>query len=506
MKRATTESEIVRWFSHVLGDPSLQRIDDFKNGAHLVQLIHSLNPLAFDLARCDFIAKTSYHFERNFKLLQEFMAKEILPASFVVERLMEGDKQKDLFGFCSYMKSNYEVWKGQMVVHNGKFPKKEMYGDYVLLPANKSRGGPSSTAGSASNGETSTKGPAPAPLVPQFSGELIRAAQEAYDPAVERHRAQEKRKLLIRPRRSGELPGASETQSARSGSTSKSIHSAFSHPQSAPGGAAASTAVLAKFVGAQSLAHPSSIENWALQVQTPTRGSSPTDGTTSPLAAVTAGASVAPVTSSHIPHSAGNPGPHDTSSAQETFNPPPQLAILPQPPTFTQHCTTTTASAPPAAAPNATDPPPLLRYNMNFFGCLKSLRPWTIIDAHHDDAFQEADGTPSTSPKQRTQDLNAFTASLAVMNLAEIVDVDGEGVASAEFVSLEELLRRKVQKDGSVKGATATTVSGAGHRNRSVVAGSPSDSTVSMGPSTRQSTAAEEDAWDAFDDLVLKPS
>ncbi|CUG88679.1 Hypothetical protein, putative [Bodo saltans] len=498
MKRATTENEIVRWFSVVLSDPSLQRIDEFKNGAHLVQLIHSMNPLAFDLSRVDFIAKTAYHYEKNFKLLQEFMPKEILPATFVVERLMEGDRQRDLFGFCSYVKSNYDIWKSQIVTHNGRFPKKEMYGEYVLLPPNKSRAGSagSVTAGSANNGvgggaEVSSTKAGTSPH-PQISGELIRGAQEAYDPAAERNRAKERRKQLLRPRR-GDGPNDSETHSVRSGSTAKSILSAFSHPLTTAT-AAPTTAVLTKFVGAQSLAHPSCIENWAQQVQTPTRGSSPTDGTNSPTAP--------PPSSAALSHGVNG------AAGADAFTPPPEFAPLANPPTFTQNGTT--------AAPNAPSTPPTtaeasqqLRYNMNFFGCLKTLRPWSIIDEPSSPLVvcSESVNQVGSSPKVDTRFFNAFVTQLGAMNLAEILDVDGEGVASAEFVPLEELIRRRQQKHKDKEANSSLAPAGPqpiAPRRYPQAAGSPSESTVSMGPSTRASTSTAEDAWDTFDYLVMK--
>jgi hypothetical protein len=120
MLRSRNESEITEWFQKQLQDPSLQRLDQLKSGYHFVQLVHSIDPTLFDLSRCDFLASSAYHYEKNWKLLQEVTAPIGLGREYVVERLMQGDKQRDLHSFASYLKVQYEAMRRQRLVQRGE--------------------------------------------------------------------------------------------------------------------------------------------------------------------------------------------------------------------------------------------------------------------------------------------------------------------------------------------------------------------------------------------------
>lgn len=274
MQRVNKEIELAQWFSALLQDPSLQRLHDMRTGAHLVQVVHSMNPSAFDLSRCDFLASTPYHFEKNFKLLQAVMPPPVMPQSIVIERLMEGDKQRDLFQFCSYIKLHYEAWKMQVADLAGASPTRHAItnsepggsGVAVFLPQKHTPNNISSNASSS-----------------------IRELQAAYDPVMERATAKARRKGRSRPLL---VNGAfSDSQSQRSGSDTASfgVRSSFSYTpfRSAVsvGGIDRNRRSSVSFQAAPSTDPPPAlnIENWAEQVQSPTR-STTESGSNSPLA------------------------------------------------------------------------------------------------------------------------------------------------------------------------------------------------------------------------------
>jgi hypothetical protein len=103
--------EFLKWLSERLQyspEEQPKSLDELKNGVAILQLAHSLNPQCFDLFRVDFLASTKYHYEKNWKLLQEAFRELGIGRDFIIERLCEGERQRDLFLLASYLHSNYD--------------------------------------------------------------------------------------------------------------------------------------------------------------------------------------------------------------------------------------------------------------------------------------------------------------------------------------------------------------------------------------------------------------
>lgn len=444
MQRVHKEIEIVQWFSALLKDPSLSRLDDLRSGAHLVQLVHSMNPAAFDLSRCDFLASTPYHFEKNFKLFQSVMPTALMPQTFVIERLMEGERQRDLFTFCAYVKVHYDAWKHQIASNGGSLPAKKAYigenGESVLLPQKR----PPAAAES--------RVPEPAAEVTEEDDvkkrDAVALAQDTYDALLERVRAKDRRKQRSRPplasgssRRSLLL----ESSSIRSGSdaTSIGVHSAFSyHPSSG-----APSRLVGSLAAGVAALPTGGIENWARQVQTPTRGSASSGGN-SPVQA----------TPQNDPGFAARGGDVqdegvevEQQQSSESLAPPPPMVFS------DNHVMQRDQSR--------RDCAPLQLATQHFSG-LQHFNLWAL--KHETDVFLSA---------------------VADLQLTSIVDIDGEGIASNDFVSFEELMLRKHRTSAAVPSSMMSRSTSIAH------ALSSSDGHVSP---------SERDAWDMFDELVLE--
>lgn len=155
MKRAIEAANLVSWVNGEL-QTEYKTLDQLKDGVALVQLIHKIAPDSFELSRCDFLASTPYHYEKNFKLLQEAMRTNDINRDFIIERLMQGEKQRDLYIFVAYLKLHYETFKTQHAWRREderKVTKKE------LQAATKASS--SGTVCAEAGGSRSTKPPRP---------------------------------------------------------------------------------------------------------------------------------------------------------------------------------------------------------------------------------------------------------------------------------------------------------------------------------------------------------
>jgi hypothetical protein len=117
MQRAKKANDLVTWVNGLLATNEVRTLDDLKTGVHLVQLVHSLDPDAFDLARVDFRASNDYYYARNLKLLQDVLGKIKVKLEFNLEGVAQGEKRNDLFGLVGYLKLHYETLKDR--IHSG---------------------------------------------------------------------------------------------------------------------------------------------------------------------------------------------------------------------------------------------------------------------------------------------------------------------------------------------------------------------------------------------------
>lgn len=398
MERVRREAEILQWFKSTLKDDSIARFDDLKTGAHLVQLLHLMDPTAFDLSRCDFIPLTLYHYEKNFKLFQEVLSVVGLDTwvNFVVERVMEGSKQRDLFHLCSYFKLHFESLKQKVAARSTSPQKRRHQGDESAASANKSS---LMLSAKQLRNDTQDIGAENGKHVcAVFVGtcEEIAALQEQYDPAMERQRAKEKRWMRSHAVKNQAM--AWETASLRSGSdaTSLGTHSAFTHNPSL-----LRRRVFKRNDDASKMVRTSSdgisgglIQSWFLEVQTTPSNA---DGTS--------------------PRSSDAQTPA-TNSARGA-NSEPCVGLEAAPLSNRSH-----------VSQDLSVPPPFSQCSMGLhpFASLKHFRLWDL---------------PTSVP--------AFLKGLADMHLSDIVEVDDESIAHSDFVPFDELIRRKDERRGQRK-------------------------------------------------------
>ena len=187
--RQKKANDMVKWVNELLQystEEAPQTLDELKTGVAMLQIVHSIAPASFDLARVDFWASTPYHYEKNWKLLQEVMGKLDMQRDFIIERLSQGEKQRDLYMFVAYMQHHYHTLKEQK-----KPTKAEIQ---AASPENRGQ---------------------------------LEAALMDYDPVAERNRALERRRLRTRPSASTGRFSLGDTQSVSETSKSSRI-SAFS--------------------------------------------------------------------------------------------------------------------------------------------------------------------------------------------------------------------------------------------------------------------------------------
>lgn len=114
MYRVKRSNEYVSWINTLLQSNDTRTLDDLKSGVALLQVIHSMNPDAFDLSRVDFCASNEYYYHRNLKLLQQVCATNKIDINFNIAQVAEGEKRNDLFGLVSYLRLHYETLKAQV--------------------------------------------------------------------------------------------------------------------------------------------------------------------------------------------------------------------------------------------------------------------------------------------------------------------------------------------------------------------------------------------------------
>ena len=289
------EKELLDWFIEVLrfrrDDRAVASFDNLKNGIAVVQLLHSIAPHKLDLARCDFLASTPFHFGKNWKLVQEACAIMSIPVVMDIDMVMEGQKQRNLHVLCQYLKHHYDTLKRQFLLQLESGPEHHAARSIgqpqcaqakVTSPSSRP---PRAISSVPPSSQSVTEQPAatvaedgsvvevPAAIVTDY--EFARRAQNGYDPEVQRAHAIDVRKKRLLSRAAVTDLQSGEAASHRSGD-SLGVQSYMSGELRAR--------LSARATNTNS---PSIIEIWAKSVQAPkdsSRGSTPVGSVQSPTA------------------------------------------------------------------------------------------------------------------------------------------------------------------------------------------------------------------------------
>eukprot|EP00759_Apiculatamorpha_spiralis_P025719 PhF_6_TR29090/c0_g1_i1/m.42421/K10436/MAPRE; microtubule-associated protein, RP/EB family len=112
MQRIRKTHELIAWFNTLLDTQgSIQCLEDLRGGAYIAQTFHSIFP--FDLTKIDFLSKNEYHYERNYKTLQQVFLQYGVEKEFSIPNLLAGEKRRDLYYFLIWIKLHYDVYAGQ---------------------------------------------------------------------------------------------------------------------------------------------------------------------------------------------------------------------------------------------------------------------------------------------------------------------------------------------------------------------------------------------------------
>ena len=110
MQRVRKTNELLGWVKQiVLAD--VQCMEDVRGGAYICQIFHSIFP--YDLSKIDFVSKNEYHYERNYKVLQQVFTQYKIDKDFVIDNMLAGEKRRDLFYFLSWIKLHYDTFAAQ---------------------------------------------------------------------------------------------------------------------------------------------------------------------------------------------------------------------------------------------------------------------------------------------------------------------------------------------------------------------------------------------------------
>jgi hypothetical protein len=273
MQTRKDERELVEWFADVLrfrrDDRAVASFDHLKSGVAVVQLFHSIAPQILDLARCDFLASTPFHYGKNWKLAQEAVAVMQLEVKIEIDMLVQGDRNRALYALTQYLKHNYEILKHKFLMQqkgSGHTSSNSLHSSQpqalALVP-----GGPKSSEAPSSKPPRSIPAPAAAASTaadgsqpPDTPHKTAQKRQQTYDPEGERREAIALRNKRLLSRSHVTDLQSGEAASHRSGD-SVGVHSYMSGGQLS--GRAGSTP------------SPSIIELWARGcVLTPHRDSS----------------------------------------------------------------------------------------------------------------------------------------------------------------------------------------------------------------------------------------
>eukprot|EP00760_Papus_ankaliazontas_P036379 PhM_4_TR8299/c0_g1_i1/m.41989/K10436/MAPRE; microtubule-associated protein, RP/EB family len=106
MQRVRDTQRLISWINQRL-DTSIRTLDELRGGSYVAQLFHSVYP--FDLAKIDFEARNDYHYERNYKILQQVFTMHGIDKEFNIQNMIQGEKRRDLFYFLMWVKLHYST-------------------------------------------------------------------------------------------------------------------------------------------------------------------------------------------------------------------------------------------------------------------------------------------------------------------------------------------------------------------------------------------------------------
>eukprot|EP00754_Rhynchopus_humris_P021716 Rhum_TRINITY_DN14756_c31_g1::Rhum_TRINITY_DN14756_c31_g1_i1::g.114964::m.114964/K10436/MAPRE; microtubule-associated protein, RP/EB family len=95
MQRQKVTRELLAYVSTTLS-LDCSDLSELRSGAALVQLVHSLHPASFDLARATLRPTSAFQREKNFKLLQEALEKAGVDHEFSIRDVLD-EKKPELY-------------------------------------------------------------------------------------------------------------------------------------------------------------------------------------------------------------------------------------------------------------------------------------------------------------------------------------------------------------------------------------------------------------------------
>jgi hypothetical protein len=130
MQRVRKTNELLAWINKVV-DANLQCMEDIRGGAFIVQIFHSLYP--FDLSKVDFISKNEYHYERNYKLLQQVFTTYKIEKDFNISNMLQGEKKRDLYYFLMWIQLHYDTFAAHTNFSNATYRATEERANAIAI-------------------------------------------------------------------------------------------------------------------------------------------------------------------------------------------------------------------------------------------------------------------------------------------------------------------------------------------------------------------------------------